>query len=349
MVMKLIRKLAILSPLAMVSCGQPGSNTDLSAFALNFDSSVNCGGMAPSNTPDTYRICASLDAYDTTGRVTPTPAAWDFTGFPELQREKLRKATLFMLQALEKHSYQKSKTGTSDLEACAAKYTTKQIVPRNAHPAVVSSDVKFHVNQMVLDYQVNATNHRFHIKSPAVFLAFSLPPVASSDDPDVPVYTVAKVDDVLSNNLPGQEFTRGIRVHINTFAIEKFSEKEIGAAIFHEIMHLWGYQHPKDNANPKADSYTGTLIREVESCMTRGNLDKSSSLQKNPFLIVDEVGLSTSPASCIYKHKKDTKGGKKGQTNAFDVNGKQKSCDKNGDWKKSCKDGDNDTDEVACQ
>lgn len=56
----------------------------------------------------------------------------------------------------------------------------------------------------------------------------------------------------------------------------------------------------------------------------------------------------SSGAMCIYKHKEETKGGKKGETNFFDAAAKQKSCDASGDWKTSCKDGDGKTNEVAC-
>jgi hypothetical protein len=52
--------------------------------------------------------------------------------------------------------------------------------------------------------------------------------------------------------------------------------------------------------------------------------------------------------SCQYKHKKDTAGGKSGQISLLDAFGKSKACDKNGDWKTSCKDGNGDTDEVGC-
>jgi hypothetical protein len=69
----------------------------------------------------------------------------------------------------------------------------------------------------------------------------------------------------------------------------------------------------------------------------------------------DEVGCASAmpqpptPGKCQYKHKKDTAGGKKDQVTGLDAFGKQKSCDRNGDWKTSCKDSNGDTDEVACQ
>jgi hypothetical protein len=53
-------------------------------------------------------------------------------------------------------------------------------------------------------------------------------------------------------------------------------------------------------------------------------------------------------AMCQYKHKNDTAGGQKGAINFSDATGSDKSCDQNGDWKTSCKDGKGDTDEVAC-
>lgn len=51
---------------------------------------------------------------------------------------------------------------------------------------------------------------------------------------------------------------------------------------------------------------------------------------------------------CRYKHKKDTAGGKSGQMTGLDAFGNSRPCDRSGEWKKQCKDGTPDTEEVAC-
>jgi hypothetical protein len=58
---------------------------------------------------------------------------------------------------------------------------------------------------------------------------------------------------------------------------------------------------------------------------------------------------SSKAGNCQYKHKKDTAGGKKNQTTALDATGQARSCDRNSDWKITCKDGNGDTDEVDCK
>lgn len=113
------------------------------------------------------------------------------------------------------------------------------------------------------------------------------------------------------------------------------------------------YKHKKDTPGGKNGQITALdAFGKSKSCDRNGDW-KTSCKDGNGD--TDEVDCAaqtpTAPPSagmCQYKHKKDTKGGKSGQTNTLDANGKQKSCNKNADWKTLCKDGKGDTDEVGC-
>lgn len=113
------------------------------------------------------------------------------------------------------------------------------------------------------------------------------------------------------------------------------------------------YKHKKDTAGGKNGQITALdAFGKSKSCDRNANW-KTTCKDGNGD--TDEVDCAaqtptkpTSAGMCQYKHKKDTKGGKSGQINTLDAKGKQKSCDKNADWKTLCKDGNGDTDEVSC-
>lgn len=98
---------------------------------------------------------------------------------------------------------------------------------------------------------------------------------------------------------------------------------------------------------PMSQEYTIELIEVSPNIVDVSGI--SSPLQ---YKIIVSGGTAPAPAPalfCSYKHKESTLGGRKGEITYQDAFGNQNACNKDDNWKTSCKDKDGRTDEVACQ
>lgn len=344
-------------PLIVGSCGQPEDQSELDAFALNYEPAEGCGGSRPSDSANTYRVCASFDNYFTGDSIflplKQVKGIWEFRDFNSTHWEKLRMAALYANQSIEKHLYQKEKTGTSDLETCVAKYANKEFAARESTGIYASQDPKLQTDLYIkavyqLLYNLNANS------TVAVFTPMDPADPKINPEKDAAgrnLWYAAKVDSVLYSIVSPKtsRFTVPITIRINPNALPIFDARDWAGTMIHELGHLVGYTH--DLGGSVDAKYKGALIKELGMCVTRQNSDKPATLNGAPANeMLDDVGPSNFSSSdmCQYKHKKNTAGGKSGSVTLLDALGKGKSCSKSGDWKTSCKDGNGDTDEVGC-
>ncbi|HET9241277.1 MAG TPA: hypothetical protein VFO10_28690 [Oligoflexus sp.] len=364
-VKKPLLALAMMTPLFLQSCGDAAdeSSSETKAYALNYDSAAGCGSSQPSNEPNTSRFCVNFDSY-AAGSSTPSPTQtiWEMRGIPADKVELLRRASLLAMQAVEKHLNQKLKTGTSDLEACVARNADAEFVPAMATGTPATNDAKFQTNSYITGVKLFHFMTGTFNSTVGIFRPYSLPSadgksyeMAKAIRWDAPSSPGGNRNHVGPNGeRPGTSplpYDLPFIVNINTEALKvNFTERDWAGAIIHEIGHMLGYTHDTKRS--------GTLIYELGHCVTNSNADSpggASLVASNGMIMLDEVllpvqapGSSNKAPMCFYKHEKDTKGGKKGDKNQFDGNGQNRSCNPDGDWKTSCKDGIGDTKEVGC-